>query len=260
MITAYLQGGLGNQMFQIAAAYALANRNNDTAIFNFDSCHTPLQGCPSNKYKNNLFRNYEHSDKLNIENYYRELKFSYQNIPYKQNMQLQGYFQSEKYFLDYADEIISKFYWEPKIVNQVFEFIYTLPNTPLIGVHVRRGDYLNNPQIHPTCSLQYYQEAIRIFEKEQKCSFIVVSDDIEWVKQYFVCDDIIFYSPFTDELSDLLLLSSLDHNIIANSSFSWWGAYLNKNENKKVIAPKIWFGPNGPQDQFDIIPERWVKI
>jgi hypothetical protein len=90
-------------------------------------------------------------------------------------------------------------------------------------------------------------------------TFIFISDDINWVKENFKGDNII-YSPFKSDIDDLTLMVKCDNNIIANSSFSWWGAYLNKNENKKIIAPKEWFGPNGPKDTQDIIPENWLKI
>jgi hypothetical protein len=89
--------------------------------------------------------------------------------------------------------------------------------------------------------------------------FVFISDDINWVKEHFKGDNIV-YSPFKTDIDDLILMSKCDNNIIANSSFSWWGAYLNKNEDKKVVAPIEWFGVNGPKDIQDIIPKNWIKI
>lgn len=89
--------------------------------------------------------------------------------------------------------------------------------------------------------------------------FVFVSDDMNWVKDNFKGDNLI-YSPFKDEVMDFTLMTLCDNNIIANSSFSWWGAYMNKNKDKIVIGPKIWFGPNGPQTTQEIIPENWIKV
>ena len=90
-------------------------------------------------------------------------------------------------------------------------------------------------------------------------NFVFVSDDMEWVKENFKGENI-WYSNFTDEINDFLLMVYSDNIVISNSSFSWWGAYLNKNPNKTIIAPKNWFGPKGPKDIEDIIPKDWIKI
>lgn len=253
MITTYLQGGLGNQMFQIAAAYSLAKINNDNCIFDFNSCHTPHQGNSSLKYKDNFFKKIPHEIGVNkkIENVYVEQKHSYQEIPYSNNLQLQGFFQSEKYFID-KDEIINLFQFNPDKINSTKKYLERLGNKPKTSVHIRRGDYLKFKNVHPVCDLDYYKRAIELIGDT---TLIFISDDLSWVKSYF--DGI--YSPYSDELDDLLLMTLCDNNIIANSSFSWWGAYLNKNENKKIISPREWFGVNGPKDQQDIIPEDWIK-
>lgn len=247
MISCRLQGGLGNQMFQISAAYALALRNNDAACFNLSVCNTPMQGNKSITYVNSIFSKICDSKNLNFEILYNEPNFSFNEIKYNPNMLLNGFFQSEKYFYDFKEEIKNLFNLPTDIVKK--------PIDKLTSIHVRRGDYLKLQDYHLVLPKEYYLEAM----DKIKGNFIFFSDDIEWVKENFKGDNI-FYSETGDELMDLTLMSLCDNNIIANSSFSWWGAYLNKKENKKVIAPKNWFGPNGPKDINDIYPETWEKI
>jgi hypothetical protein len=249
MISSRLQGGLGNQMFQIAAAYAAAKRIGDDYGFDFSECHTPQQGNTSRKYANNIFKNVKQNkfDANNFKHLDAEPKFSYTPITPSQNVLLYGFYQSEKYFSDYKNDIINLFDIKP---------IPFVKSEKLTAIHVRRGDYLKLPNYHPTCSVEYYTKAMEIIGEGD---FIFISDDIEWCKENFKGDNIM-YSPFDNEIDDLSLIAICDNVIMSNSSFSWWGAYLNRNKGKKVIAPKVWFGPDGPQDQNDIIPESWIKI
>jgi hypothetical protein len=251
MIGALLQGGLGNQMFQIATTVALAKRNNDEACFNFDYCSTPLQGNPSNKYKDELFSKICNRNDVRFSSLYNEPKFSYTEIPYQENLLLRGYFQSPKYFLDFEKEI-KELFTLPK--NIWFPFKKNITN--LTSVHVRRGDYIKLQNYHNLCPKEYYLKAM---EMMGDVDFIFVSDDMNWVKENFKGDNI-FYSDSSEELLDLTLMSICDNNIISNSSFSWWGAFLNDNPNKKVIAPSNWFGPEGPKDTQDIYPTEWITI
>jgi hypothetical protein len=247
MISCKLQGGLGNQMFQISAAHALALRNNDLACFNLSTCYTPLQGNEANMYSDTLFSKLCNTKNLNIEKIYNEPKFSFDEIKYEDNLQLNGYFQSEKYFSDYKKEIIDLFQLPTNKIEK--------PINNLTSVHVRRGDYLKLQDYHSVLSKDYYLKAMDIIGG----NFIFFSDDMDWVKDNFKGDNII-YSNNYDETLDMTLMSLCDNNIIANSSFSWWGAYLNKNENKRVIAPKNWFGLTGPKDIQDIYPKDWIIL
>ena len=131
-------------------------------------------------------------------------------------------------------------------------------NNKFTSVHVRRGDYLNgaNLVIHSPCSKGYFLNAMKLFPESK---FIFISDDMDWVKENFRGDNI-YYSPFTNELQDFKLMSECHNNIISNSTFSWWAAYLNRNLNKTVVGPKKWFGPAGHKDTQDIIPNNWVII
>jgi hypothetical protein len=254
MISCRLEGGIGNQLFQIAAAHALALRNNDISGFDLNKCHTPSQGKPSNRYKENILKYVNNVSEYNLKYLYNEPKFSYQEIPYVNDLILQGCYQSEYYFIDYKDEIIRLFGTE--LNNKFITEYLKRYSSPITSVHVRRGDYMNNPDFHKPCPIEYYKQAMTIIGDS---TFIFISDDINWVKENFKGDNII-YSPFTSDVDDLNLMVKCDNNIIANSSFSWWGAYLNENENKKIISPKEWFGPNGPKDTQDIIPKNWLKI
>ncbi len=255
MISCKLQGGLCNQMFQIAAAHALALRNNDVSGFNIDVCYTPQQGNPANYYKNNIFKNIKDVKGYPFKNYYNETGFAYREIPYNADLLLNGSFQSDKFFKDFKNEIINLFHLDPNHINLIKKVI-GFGSRPYTAVHVRRGDYLNNPSFHQPCDIQYFNRAMEIIGES---NFIFLSDDMDWVKTNFSGNNII-YSPFTDDLSDFLLMTICDNNIIANSSFSWWGAYLNSTPDNKVIAPIQWFGPSGHQDTQDVIPENWLKI
>jgi len=267
MITSYLQGGVGNQMFQIAVAYSHAKKNSDTAVFDLNNSHTPHQGENISKYRNNIFREFNHMDNVyNIcDKAFSQPGHSYCDIPYFNNQQLQGFYQSEKFFLNVKTELVDKLTSglnsENKKLDNVINYINGLSEhnnlNPLVSIHVRRGDYIKFPSVHTLCGLDYYNNALSFMrEKIGDFTAIFISDDKEWCKDNFKG----IISPFNDEIEDLILMNNCNHNIIANSSFSWWGAYLNQNPDKIVIGPKKWFGYSGPQDQQDIIPENWIKI
>lgn len=258
MISSNLQGGLGNQMFQIAAAYALALRNNDEAVFDFDKCFTPLQGFKSTKYQNTFFKKITNINNYTPSKIYYEPKFSYTEIEYHNNLLLNGYFQSEKYFVDFKDEVINLFSFEPEKIKQVNNFIskVNINHLPTTVVHIRRGDYLSNSEFHHPQSLDYFKYGFDILGE---CCYIFISDDMNFVKNNFINTNF-FYFESDDEILDLTLLTQTDNLIISNSSFSWWGAYLNQKKHKKVIAPKKWFGVKGPKDIETLLPKGWITI
>tara|TARA_R110001599_G_scaffold166503_1_gene355987 strand:+ start:1739 stop:2515 length:777 start_codon:yes stop_codon:yes gene_type:complete len=258
MITCNLQGGLGNQMFQIAAAYAYGKRHNIESVFDLSKCYTPLQGNTAIRYTNTILKKVLTSNVNTIYDHkWVELGHGYRKIP-KLNgkILLHGYFQSDKYFNDFKNDIVNLFQFPEDINSNINKFIKDRFEDTVTAVHVRRGDYLNNLDIHPTCNIEYYKKAMEEIGEGQ---FIFISDDIKWCKENFKGDNI-HYSPFSYELEDLCLISGCDNQIIANSTFSWWGAYLCPWDNNKVIAPKLWFGKRGPQEQGDIIPNNWIKF
>ena len=272
MITSRLKGGLGNQMFQIAAGYAHAKNIDDEFIIDYNITHHGGQGHPHLKYKDNLFKNIptgSYKDREFV--MYNEPAFRY--VPIEQNdkdVMIDGYFQSELYFKDYRDDILNLFTFPDDITSQVDEKLQKIKDAfkceELVCVHVRRGEYLKLPHIHPAQSAAYYKINMNKFNKE-KTGFVVISDDMEWCEATLNADNVAFcntgydYStePRTEkllELIDLYLSSKSDHNIIPNSSFVWWCAWLNQNDNK-VYAPATWFGPEGPQDYDDIYCKTW---
>lgn len=238
MVTAFLMGGLGNQMFQIAVAHSIALDNNDEAVFDFTKCHTPHQGNTSDRYENNLFKLVKSKIDIKYQHLFEEAEINvYKQIPYNYGLMIRGYFQNIKYFKHHQKQIQDLFYIDQNnifFIKDKFKNFTDFSNTT--SVHVRRGDYLKFPDVHPLCSKEYYANAMNTLIDQK---FIFVSDDIEWVKQNFKGSNIT-YSDLNDEVLDLTLMTMCSNNIIANSSFSWWGAFLNRNKNKQVLSPPCW--------------------
>jgi len=260
MIIPNLKGGLCNQLFQTAAAYAHAKRSDTFFGINYNLKHNCIQGHPPTKYKDTLYKNILTTDSV-PEEIYNEPKFEYVPIPIKKDLLIDGYFQSEKYFADCKDDIKSLFTFPDDIKEKVDTKLNQI-NKKKIGVHIRRGDYKMFPTTHPSQTTEYYDRALRHFSLERtagNCIFILCTDDIPSVQVEFDLDKYGFiYSNSKSELEDLYLLSQCDSAIISNSSFAWWGAWLGK-EKDKVICPGIWFGPDGPQDYHDIYVHGWEK-
>lgn len=186
----------------------------------------------------------------------------------KGNIYLDGYWQSEKYFSAIRNILLREFAikYEQDCRNK--ELAELIRNTKSVSLHIRRGDYVNNlltNQIHGLCSFDYYQKAVNhIVQKIPDCHFYVFSDDHTWVSENFKIDyplTMVDHNDASTNYDDLRLMSLCHHNIIANSSFSWWGAWLNANHDKIVIAPKNWFANTETNKQtFDLIPENWLRI
>lgn len=258
MISCSLQGGLGNQMFQIATTVALSLRNNTSYEINLNICDTPNQGRNANQYSNTIFKKLNKSNNYKFINFYNEPNFNYNEIPYQPDLLIRGYFQSEKYFEDYKNNIKDLFHFsdEYKLIIKNYFTNNGLNDKPITSVHIRRGDYLLYSDVHLVCTLDYYKKAIKTIGDSY---FVFISDDINWVKENFKSDNY-FIPEFNDELLDMTLMTMCNNNIISNSSFSWWGSYLNNNENKIVIAPYKWFGSQGPKDTQDIYNKEWVVL
>jgi hypothetical protein len=250
MITAKLNGGLGNQMFQIATAYSIALDNNDECAFNFDN-KVVYQGNPARTYKSNLFKNIkELSNDWEPEFIYKESRLDYDPISYHKNMLLEGYFGSDKYFNHHKKEIVDLL-GKRRIVRR-------FDNS--VSLHVRRGDYLKFPDIHPTLSMDYYKKALKYIDNQVRITNIyVLSDDLGWCRDNFDDRRITFADGLTD-YECMVLQFLCNHNIIANSSFSWWGSYLNEYSDKIICAPKIWHGEGLGQTCKDIFCDNWILI
>lgn len=193
---------------------------------------------------------------------------------------LYGFFQSEKYFLNVVDEVKKDFTFKNEILEPCIEFISKVTSFygKTVSLHIRRGDYLTNSANHYNLSLEWYSEAIKKFPEH---TVLIFSDDIEWCKEQSIFDEDRFMFSETkdgkvvrsdgrwdssnmDHWYDLCLQSLCDDNIISNSTFSWWAAYLNKNSEKVVVSPdpsNKWFGPNNAHlDTKDLIPGDWILL
>ena len=258
MITSNLVGGLGNYMFQIAATFSLALDNNDDVIYDIDDnirIHKHL-----NTYLDNIFRKIKFTNKKIVNNnLYEEPYFNYKKIEYKPNLKLNGYYQSEKYFLHNKEEVSNLFEIDKNTEDLLKKKYGDFLEKENCSIHVRRGDYLRLPNHHPVCDIEYYTEAVKKVGSEK--FFIIFSDDIEWCKKNLdFIQNKIFIQGNTD-YQDLFLMSKCDNNIIANSSFSWWGAWLNPNDKKIVVAPKKWFGTNNSHlNTSDLYCENWFIL
>ena len=171
------------------------------------------------------------------------------------NVHLYGYYQSSLYFEEYKEYIVNLFKNKElfKKAKDCFNDLIKGETKEIVSIHVRRGDYVNSKS-HIVQPLDYYKKAMDFFPN---CTFVVFTNDKKWVLENFYKNIII--SDF-DEITELYMMSLCDHNIIANSSFSWWGAYLNDKPEKKVIAPKQWFGSKGPKEWDTIYDKDWIVI
>lgn len=242
MITCNLNGRLGNQMFQIATTIGTAIKND------------VLYSIPKKTINMDQFKPYynhfiEHKPTGRIITH-SELKNEYQPIIYTGNtLLLNGYFQSYKYFEHCKQEIIDAF---------LFDY-NDKEGKGIVSIHVRRGDYLELADFS-VLSMYYYYQAITYFIEKGHTKFVVYSDDPTWCYKY-INDQLykgcmFYYGDGINPLWDMQQMSLCEHNIIANSSFSWWGAWLNQNHNKIVIAPDTWFkGVNK-----DLLPKEWIII
>lgn len=174
-----------------------------------------------------------------------------------------GYWQNQSYFIDIEQEIRTAFKFKNELSETNENYLQHICRSNSISLHIRRGDYVGHESLGGLCSLNYYKEAIDIIEaKIENPSFFIFSDDMEWCKSNLpLPQKTVFVEGNKGPSSyvDMQLMSNCKHNIIANSSFSWWGAWLNENPNKIVIAPSKWINDDNYNDS-DIIPKTWIKI
>lgn len=274
-------GRLGNQMFQYAALKGIAaNRGFDYTIPNADA------NIQIDNY--GLLEAFELTTNRNVawlrnqnqvsERFYHFDEELFNTCP--DGINICGFFQSEKYFKNVEEDLRKDFVFRSDWLEPCKEFMSELEGQEVAFLHVRRGDpnladkrgfkwaYVNIQDQHPVQPLEYYEEALKRFPEDMP--IIVFSDAIDWCKEqeFFAADRFMFSEPehvYEDgalvPYVDLCLMSLCDHAIIANSSMSWWGAWLIANPNKKVIAPKMWFGPAyADKDTKDLIPSSWERI
>lgn len=286
MIMVKLKGGLGNQMFQYATGLFLASKNNEELKLDVTGYEDPRHANSDTPrkyrmYAFNLSGNVATSEEaFKARNPYgifsKGLRFFNQRILKKyykdydskflkkSHKYVEGYFQSEKNFLPIADKIRREF----TIKNESEDFHVEknkIDKTKSVSVHIRRGDYVNDKATSNYFGLyskEYYEKAMALMElKIEAPIFYFFSDDINWVKGEFGEQSNFNFISNTklEDYEELMLMASCSHNIIANSSFSWWGAWLNPNPNKLVIALKKWVNAN-PDPHLNIIPEVWTRL
>lgn len=254
-------GRIGNQMFQIASTIGIAKANGMEVFF------------PDWPFDQFLNKPIPHIDSLVNPDYLFSENGDIPSLPKNGSVYgLTGYFQSEKYFLNYENEIRQLF--SLKDEARIKEENKSILSSSNCSIHIRRGDYLDAQQLshHGIVGMDYYNKAVKFFNVNT-VNFIVFSDDINWCKEninlpnmYFVernnqgpeVKDVVHNKiSKANDIFDLFLMSYCDNHIITNSSFSWWGAWLNKKTSKKVIAPKQWL----VNDKcVDLIPKQWVRI
>lgn len=181
------------------------------------------------------------------------------------NSYLSGYWQSEKYFHEFGSQIRDDFSF-PRVVDQTNAALtQRIADANAISLHVRRGDYASDPKntsVYHLCSLEYYRSAIQhLASRVDKPHFFIFSDDIAWVKENLLlafAHTWVANNSGRESFNDMRLMSQCKHHIIANSSFSWWGAWLNPHPEKIVVAPKRWFANS--TNSVDLVPSGWERL
>lgn len=259
MIVVRLLGGMGNQLFQRAYGMALSARGYEVS---FDK--SALIEGTHREYSLEEYFDLPLKDSIGQCIYEKSLAFDVDKLYPADNTTLVGYWQSEKYFIEQADRLRSRFnnHWMHKplqpLEKEVWGEIY---KSNSVFMHVRRQDYVGLQHFHGMPTLDYYREAAEIIRsKTYKPTFFVFSDDTAWCKENFSSDFRIVEG--TNKYEDLRLMAGCKHAVVANSSFSWWGAWIGDNQlGREVIAPKRWFAADKDKaDDTDIVPERWLRI
>ena len=301
MIIIKLQGGLGNQMFQYALGRSLAIKHQTKLILDYSfykyqnkyqiarEGFTPrefelgifnIEGTCENEHNFINYRKKKRLDKvkamlgLQYKKAYTETSFCFnQEVEkLKPPVYLEGFWQCERYFSSVSAEIRKNFTFKFPMDHVSAKVVEEINNCSLsVSLHVRRGDYVNSAKtkdFHGICDLSFYIRAKELLEerlKGREIHYFVFSDDPAWVKEnlsgYFSKITVVSHNTGKESWKDMYLMSLCKHNVIANSSFSWWGAWLNRNSDKLVIAPGKWF-KNAPEfyDTSDLIPADWVQI
>ena len=264
MITSNLKGGVGNQLFQIAAGYSLARKLNTNFVINYNGNNFDFDKKEFEKltskyhhklvhyrqYKDGLYRNIKQSNYDGFDAY-NQVGFKFNPIPCKDNTKLVGYFQSEKFFFDYSQEIKDLFNFSNTIRKKIGDKLGKFKKKKL-GIHIRC--YERGFAILPPMPKVYYEIALNQFNTNEY-DYILITDNQTKAEEKLDKENF-FSLNNNDEIEDLYTLSQCDSVIMSNSTFSWWGAWLGKKK-EKVIVPPVWFGNGGPKDLEDLIPKRW---
>jgi hypothetical protein len=273
MIVVRISGGLGNQMFQYAFARKLASLGRKVYLewsgsqhngFELDSVFSkPLSSIipmatatTAGRATSRLLRTFAKK---------REPKYIGLNIGFLdcRYAYLIGYWQTEKYFSDIASLIFSDFTFKSPNDDKTTAAIKYMRETPCACMHVRRGDYVGNTAVSGICDKNYYERAVRkIKDLHPDIPVIAFSDDFAYCRSELndCIDVLVDWNGGLQSWQDMLLMSNCRHHIIANSTFSWWGAWLGTHDKQVVITPRAWFGTGAKECNNDIYPDRWIQI
>ena len=282
-VSCNLKGGLGNQLFQIFATISYGKKYDRSVIFPYSEelrtgtirntyWHSFLKGLlPFTTYGENM---YKKNTELMVYPILREQGFQFQNLAdvANDNVILDGYYQSYKYFendIDFIYQQISLKDLQQQVKDKSASYFTGDTN---VSMHFRIGDYKAIQDCHPVMTYEYYHKALSQIEtgcQGKKINILYFHETVDTADVNAIIDKLkqqhssVQFTRVKDELSDweqVLLMSSCDHNIIANSTFSWWGAYFNTNNNRIVCFPSLWFGSRLSHNTKDLFPSDWVKI
>lgn len=266
-------GRLANQILQHAVLIAIGVKNGYTVklpskneILKFDGCYdfANQKWIP---YKLDLYNCFDLSSPKCSDKEISELKYTYNESSFsfdqnvfniKDSTSVEGYFQSYKYLTNARNEILKEFKFKSHIEKEANDVINQINDKEIVAIHVRRGDIVNNPTL-PLIGFDYIGKSLEYFT-DKDYNFLVISDDINWCKDSFQKDDNVFFSEGHSNYVDLCIMSKCNHNIISNSSFSWWAAWSNTNKNKRITIPSTWFKPEIKYDTKDLYCEDWIRI
>ena len=279
----WIDGGLGNQMFQYALAlkqqqmgktvkiditkYATHHWHNDFELDMVFGLTCPFADSREIKELGYLKAN-RWTELLRRTPFVKKTIYTHEEYTFDPQVfeldgrYIEGYWQSERYFSDIED-IIRKNYCFPELKEDWQKDLASkMKEKHSVSVHIRRGDYLEYPNLNGICTLEYYRNAMNVFRDryEGNVCFYLFSNDPEWTKEHFPEKDcyLVQGNTGTESYRDMQFMSLCEHNIIANSSFSWWGAWLNANPEKTVIAPDRWV--HSDEDTSAVVPETWIKM
>jgi hypothetical protein len=281
VVTVMLMGGLGNQLFQLFACISYGIRTSRRIILPYAELLTTGTIRPT--YWDNLFKTIKHMTTYNNAQYtvdalslfpsFHEDGFRFNDIPSFDvpKVQLYGYFQSPKYFQEHYDTICSLINLPAQILRvRNYYAKYFAENIHTISMHFRIGDYKNIQNYHPLMPVQYYVSALtRLRRSGTDCNVLyfceekdldTVSSMIAEIKSMVFGVTFVRADSTISDWEQMLLMASCNDNIIANSTFSWWGAHLNQTPNKQVCYPNAWFGPSAKHDATDLFPAEWQRI
>ncbi len=283
-------GGLGNQMFQYALNIALNQKGNESRIifsnFFYDNHHNgfnlgdafqlslpfPLNvykfllntGFHKNKISSHFLRNYFNKHISTFQTYNEKKEFVFNEDVFQQKSKLiVGTWQAEEYFKDIKDILMQEFVFIEPTDRKNRKLVEEIKNSNSVSIHIRRGDYLNGRWIKSHAVIKdekYYTRSINYMnENILSTHYYVFSDDILWAKENLKLPNCTFidHNSGKNAYVDMYLMSLCQHNIIANSTFSWWAAWLNKNETKIVIMPERWLNNDNARGIF---PSEWLKF